>query len=141
MHLGDPFVVREGGRVVVQPRVLGESDAQVDAAVACLRASHGRVSLEELARRSALSPRQLERRFRAAVGYGPKMLARIARFQRAWQLANAHPAATGAAIAARAGDYDQAHLVRDFRQFTGEPPRRFLASLAGQRELAGCFGG
>jgi AraC-like DNA-binding protein len=221
VHLGDPFVVREGGRVVVQPRVLvagpgtraielapsgrsdvigmrleagaaggllgismeelvdrappldalaprfgqglaeelaeasdwravldrrlasvlDEPDARVAAAVASLRASHGRVSIDELARRSALSPRQLERCFRAAVGYGPKMLARIARFQHAWQLSNAHPAASGAAIATRAGYYDQAHLVRDFRQFTGEPPRRFLASLAGERELPGFFGG
>jgi AraC-like DNA-binding protein len=221
VHLGDPFVVRDGGRVVVQPRVLvagpgtrpielapsgrsdvigvrfeagagaalfggdmdalvdrvpaldelapelargmaeeladaddwravldrrlgavlGEPDAEIAAAVARIRAEHGRVALDELARASGLSSRQLERRFRAAVGYGPKLLARIARFQHAWQLAAAHPAASGAAIAARAGYFDQAHLVRDFRQFTGEPPRRFLESVRAERELTGFFGG
>jgi AraC-like DNA-binding protein len=219
VHLGDPFVVREGGRVVVQPRVLvagpgtravelapsgrsdvigmrfeagvacgllggsveelvdrlpeldalapefarglaeeladardwrtvldrrlgavlDEPDARLDAAIACIRTSHGRVTVDALARRSALSPRQLERRFRAAVGYGPKMLARIARFQRAWRLAAAHPLASGAAIAAHADYYDQAHLVRDFRQFTGEPPRRFLTRQE-ERPLTGFFG-
>lgn len=221
VHLGDPFVVREGGRVVVQPRVLvagpgtrpvelapsgrsdvigvrfepgeggalfggnmealvdrvpaldelapelahglaeelaeasdwravldrrlgavlDESDAVVAGAVARIRAEHGRVALDELARHGGLSSRQLERRFRAAVGFGPKMLARISRFQRAWQLAAAHPSASGAAIATRAGYFDQAHLVRDFRQFTGEPPGRFLSTLERERELVRFFGG
>ena len=141
--LAEELATARDWRAVLDRRLtelLVEPDALIVDAVARLRAGHGRVALAELARAAGLSPRQLERRFRAAVGYGPKLLARIARFRRAWELSAAFPAASGAAIAARAGYHDQAHLTRDFRQFTGEPPRRFLESVAHERELTGFFG-
>jgi len=130
--------------VVLERRLASQLDAgdpALECAVARVRASHGRASVRELAEACGLSPRQLERRFRARVGYGPKLLARIARFQRAWELLRAAPHASGAELAARAGYYDQAHLVKDFRQFAGEPPRRFLAGQQREEALAGFFAG
>jgi AraC-like DNA-binding protein len=44
------------------------------------------VPIDAVAADCALSARQLQRRFRAEVGIGPKLLARIARFQRALRL-------------------------------------------------------
>jgi AraC-like DNA-binding protein len=101
-----------------------------------VRASGGRTSVDELARAVGLSARQLERRFRARVGLGPKLLARITRFQHAFRLARRTP--NLAEVAARAGYFDQAHLVRDFRQFAGAAPSRFLAR---EHELARQFAG
>jgi AraC-like DNA-binding protein len=46
--------------------------------------------VRELARATGLSERQLYRRCLAAFGYGPAVLARILRLQRALQLALAH---------------------------------------------------
>jgi AraC-like DNA-binding protein len=105
-------------------------------AVALLRSAHGRTSVDELASAVGLSPRQLERRFRVEVGVGPKMLARIARFQHAWRLTERAP--TLASVAARAGYFDQAHMVRDFQRFAGAAPGRFLAA---RPELARHFSG
>ncbi|GIJ51161.1 AraC family transcriptional regulator [Virgisporangium aliadipatigenens] len=63
-----------------------------------------------------LSARQLLRRSTAAFGYGPKVLARILRLQRAVALARTAPAAD---VAAAVGYADQAHLSREVRDLAG----------------------
>ena len=104
-------------------------------AVAHARASGGRASVAELARAVGLSTRQLERAFRECVGLGPKTFARLVRFQRALALLR-RPRSNLAAIAARCGYFDQAHLVRDFRQFAHTSPSRLRTA---ESELAGHF--
>ena len=99
------------------------------------RTCAGRVSVAELACAVGLSTRQLERAFRERVGLGPKTFLRLVRFQRALALLR-RPGASLAAIAARCGYFDQAHLVRDFREFAHESPGRFRAA---QGELGGHF--
>ncbi len=87
----------------------------------------GRTSVESLANDVGLSRRQFERRFLAAVGIPPKLLARIVRFRSVFaRLAGGNAAVRWADIAASAGYYDQSHLVRDFRQFAGLSPRDYL---------------
>jgi AraC-like DNA-binding protein len=80
-----------------------------------------------------MSPRQLRRRFAAAVGYGPKALQRILRFQGFLALSNALKDADTppslARLAATAGYSDQAHLTRDCRALTELTPRAFLAEM------------
>lgn len=83
----------------------------------------GGVNVDSVARETGLSVRQFERRVRERTGSTPKLLARIARFQRA--LARSQSGRPDwSAIAADCGYYDQAHLIRDFREFTGTPPTR-----------------
>lgn len=64
-----------------------------------------------------LSSRQLQRRANDVFGYGPKLLARILRLQEALALARRGIAL--AAVAARCGYADQAHLADDVRALTG----------------------
>jgi AraC-like DNA-binding protein len=79
-----------------------------------------------VAERLGVSSRQLERRFQARVGMAPKLFARIRRFQRVFRAIEEDGAGwVDAAIAC--GYYDQAHLIRDFRDFAGEPPAALLA--------------
>lgn len=115
-------------------RSFGRS-AAIEHAVARLRNSGGRTPIAALARDAGLSTRQLERGFRERVGLGPKTFARLVRFQRALALLR-RPGPGLAAIAARSGYFDQAHMVRDFRQFAHECPSRFRAA---QHELAAHF--
>ena len=84
--------------------------------------------MAELGRRSGLSERQLRRRFVDAVGYGPKTLARVLRFQRFLALA-AHGRDLGAS-ALDAGYADQAHLTRECRRLSGRTPAELVASGA-----------
>ncbi len=74
-------------------------------------------SVAHTAADTGLSPRMLHRRSLALFGYGPKMLARILRFQRALEPIRAGTPA--AEIAAGYGYSDQAHLSREVRDLAG----------------------
>jgi AraC-like DNA-binding protein len=110
----------------------------VEGAVRAIEAWRGRIGIEELAGAAGVSRRTLERGFRAHVGAGPKLLCRIARFQRALRLLGVAPAGGGAAVALECGYADQAHLVREFHALAGAPPGRFLG---GENRLAELIAG
>uniref|UniRef100_UPI002458F2DB helix-turn-helix domain-containing protein n=1 Tax=Nocardia wallacei TaxID=480035 RepID=UPI002458F2DB len=76
-----------------------------------------------------LGARRLHRMSLSAFGYGPKMLARVLRLQRALRLARA--GVPFAETAFRAGYADQAHLAREVRELAGKPLGQ-LVSRAGQ---------
>lgn len=80
----------------------------------------------ELAAAVRVTPRQLLRRFRVAVGMTPKRFVRVVRFARTWQIATMSPPETWAALAAEHGYTDQAHLIREFRAFGAAPPTRLF---------------
>jgi AraC-like DNA-binding protein len=76
-----------------------------------------------------MSSRQLLRRSVAAVGYGPKALQRILRFQRLLASAHAGLADPLAVLAIELGYADQAHLTDESKRLTGLPPAAFLAEV------------
>ncbi|AEW98493.1 helix-turn-helix domain-containing protein [Streptantibioticus cattleyicolor] len=85
------------------------------------------VRLSSLAGHVGLSERQLRRRVTDAVGYGPKTLHAVLRFQRA--LARARAGGAGLAeVALRAGYADQAHFTREVRRLAGVPPTVLLGA-------------
>ncbi|HEX3317309.1 MAG TPA: helix-turn-helix domain-containing protein [Solirubrobacteraceae bacterium] len=81
-----------------------------------------------------LSERQLRRRFHAAIGYGPKALARVLRLHRMLALA---PTAGDnlARLAAEAGYADHAHMASETARLTGLPPRTLLDGRFAQAGL------
>jgi AraC-like DNA-binding protein len=88
-----------------------------------------------------IGDRQLRRRFADAVGYGPKTLERILRFQRFLRLARGDGASRPdlARLALEAGYADQAHLTRECSRLAGLPPAALLASgaaPAGERSVS-----
>ena len=101
----------------------GGADALVDEAARLLARSPDVGAAAVLL---GISPRRLERRFKARVGMSPKHFARIRRFQRVFR---AMEDGSGGWVdaAAACGYYDQAHLIRDFRDFAGETPAHLLA--------------
>src|SRR3954464_5460057 len=109
-----------------------EADPLTRAAALGLAVPGARVA--DLGAELGISERQLRRRFADAVGYGPKTLARILRFQRF--LALARPGDDLARLALSAGYADQAHLTRETRRLAGRTPRELLlarATPAGER--------
>ena len=94
-----------------------------------LFASHGIQRVSVMANDAGLSTRQFERRFLTQVGLPPKLYARIIRFNAVLDHKLRHPGRAWSRIACDHDYYDQMHLVRDCRAFTGESPGRFLAHL------------
>ena len=94
----------------------------VQRAIEALVAAHGNADLDWAAVQANLSPRQFRRRCLEESGLTPKHLCRVLRFRRACQIAGAADRLNWSAIALEAGYFDQAHLIRDFRMFTGLTP-------------------
>jgi AraC-like DNA-binding protein len=121
--------VAEGGLPAlldaVRERIREPVDPLTRAAALAMGRPGARVDALEL----GLSERQLRRRFTDAVGYGPKTLARILRFQRFLALAADDADLAGLAFAA--GYSDQAHLTRESRRLAGRTPAELLAAGAG----------
>jgi AraC-like DNA-binding protein len=84
-----------------------------------------RQSIGTLADDLAISERQLRRRFQAAVGYGPKTLARVLRFRRFVDAIDRGDTNL-ARLALDAGYADQAHMTAEVTQLAGLSPVRFL---------------
>lgn len=104
-----------------------EAERRVEAAVIAVLAARGAVSLERLAWDLGISGRQLSRQFRRLVGLGPKQFCRIIRFQQVFKLVEQGQRVSWAEVAAECGYYDQAHLINEFREFSGEtPPELFM---------------
>jgi len=131
---------------IVRERVHG---APLDplARAAALGVAQPGARVAELGRALGLSERQLRRRFADAVGYGPKTLARVLRFQRFLELVSARNDGAGrwrsgdglAGLAFEAGYADQAHLTRECRRLAGRTPAEIVASgasAAGERLVA-----
>lgn len=85
--------------------------------------AHGAIPVRRLASRAGISERQLEREFGQYLGLTPKRFARILRFQHVFRAMERSK--NWVDIALGCGYYDQAHLIRDFRQFAGESPSSF----------------
>lgn len=86
----------------------------------------------DIATRCGLSVRQLERRFLASYGQSIRDARKMERYVRALARMMAQPARHGllTRVAMDAGYHDQAHMIRDFIQYTGSAPRKLLQGLA-----------
>lgn len=85
------------------------------------------ISIGAVANTLGMTSRHLHRLFLERVGVGPRLFARIARFDRAVRLLNAHPQDGLWTAAIDATYYDHQHMARDFHDFTGLSPSRFMA--------------
>ncbi|MGZ3119646.1 helix-turn-helix domain-containing protein [Streptomyces sp. H62] len=87
-----------------------------------LVAARGRVQVGAVAAELGWSRRHLTERFRAEMGLSPKTFARVLRFEHAHELAAVQNPLPWADVATVSGYADQAHLVRDWREFTNRSP-------------------
>ena len=94
--------------------------------------------VEHLSQVLGLSSRQLQRRFSAAVGYGPKMFHSVLRFQRLLRIASQRKRSL-IDLAACAGYSDQSHMTREVRRFANEPPTTLLQSAGSTLLMSDLF--
>ncbi len=109
------------------------ASAEIAWAYDTIRARHGDIRVRDVAASLDWSRKHLNERFRAEVGVGPKAVARMARFNRALDLSRRGAGGGWAGIAAEAGYADQAHMVREFREFGGITPTEVTPQLLEDR--------
>jgi AraC-like DNA-binding protein len=94
-----------------------------------LNETGGLVSVGDLATELGRSRKHLIAQFRREVGMPPKTLARIIRFGRVTKALERDHIKSWVQVAYHCGYYDQAHLIRDFREFAGTTPTEYLGRL------------
>jgi AraC-like DNA-binding protein len=91
-----------------------------------IAAASGAVAIGDLSVAAGVSSTHLARRFKEVVGVTPKRLARTCRFSAIVLAMDPAGPVDWLELAARAGYYDQAHFINEFRTFTGMTPTRYL---------------
>ena len=128
-HFDDWGRARELERAVRRLAARARPVDQVALEVAARLNQPRAASVRDLSRAVGLSERQLHRRCTAAFGYGPAVLARMLRLQRALRLARSYRGPLRLAeLAAAAGYFDQQHLAHEVRAIMATTPARLLRS-------------
>jgi len=84
------------------------------------------VRIGQMAAEIGISHKHLLREFDRCVGLAPKTFSRLCAFQRVIQSVGHRPEVEWADTATKCGYYDQAHLIREFRSFSGLTPATYL---------------
>jgi AraC-like DNA-binding protein len=105
----------------------GTIDNIARACVETILKAQGQLEVTELADKLNIHRRNMERKFRTAVGMSPKQLSRVVRLQSALKLLEKNKYSNLTSLAYESGYYDQAHFIKDFKEFTGISPRSFFA--------------
>lgn len=101
----------------------------IEWAIDKIHQGRGQVNLKELVEGSFLSERQFERNFKEIAGFSAKSYLKIVRFESVVNnfIQFKTPFTT---LALDHGYFDQAHLNRDFREFTGMTPTGYFESIS-----------
>ncbi|WP_342379722.1 helix-turn-helix transcriptional regulator [Myxococcus stipitatus] len=92
--------------------------------------------MEQVAELAGMEPRNLQRRFRAAVGVSPKWVLQRYRLHEAAEQLARPDAPDMASLALQLGYFDQSHFIRDFKALVGCAPGEYAARAAASRTRA-----
>lgn len=104
-----------------------QTDKLIVAAVKLIYQTNGTIRIKALSDKLSISQSAFEKRFRKVVGTTPKKFASIVRFNTV--LDNLNEAKTLTEICYENNFFDQAHFIKDFKQFTGDTPEHFKRFL------------
>lgn len=100
-------------------------DQIVKTTVETLFNTNKKLSILELSKQNNISQKGLERKFSSAIGLRPKQLSKIIRLQNTLKILLNEEVRNFATLAYENEYYDQAHFIKDFKEFTGLTPTEF----------------
>ncbi|NAS13883.1 AraC family transcriptional regulator [Poritiphilus flavus] len=103
-------------------------DQIVQSTVDTLIQTKGNAPIKSILKEDPSKRRQLERMFAKQIGVSPKQLAKVIRLQSALKLLLNDEPESLTNIAYESEYYDQAHFIKDFKEFTGSSPGEFLGN-------------
>jgi len=109
-------------------RLTGEAtiDRIVKTTVDMLFSEGGSLAIKTIFKGDLSKRRQLERKFLKHIGISPKQLGKVIRLQAALKMVIRQQSGSLTKIAYESDYYDQAHFIKDFKEFTGTNPKDFL---------------
>ena len=103
-------------------------DTIVKTTIDTLLSTNGSMTINKILKQNLSKRRQLERKFVKQIGISPKQLGKVIRLQTALKILLNEEAENLTRIAYESEYYDQAHFIKDFREFTGISPKEFLGN-------------
>tara|TARA_R110002167_G_scaffold268225_1_gene474752 strand:+ start:39 stop:854 length:816 start_codon:yes stop_codon:yes gene_type:complete len=103
-------------------------DNIVKQTVEALLSSNGTESITTILKEDLSKRRQLERNFKKQIGISPKQLGKVIRLQTALKMMLNKKKDNLTNIAFESEYFDQAHFIKDFKEFTGINPKEFLGN-------------
>jgi AraC-like DNA-binding protein len=100
-------------------------DSIIKSTVQTILTANGQLQIHELSREININRRQLERKFSYSIGLSPKQLSKTIRLQAALKMRLKMQFTNLTALAYQGEYYDQAHFIKDFKEFTGFTPKEF----------------
>jgi methylphosphotriester-DNA--protein-cysteine methyltransferase len=107
------------------------TDGRIEAAVGYMQHRPAQVNLQQLAHQLNTSERTFRRQFTQVVGVSPKYYVRMQRFIHTRRWLEQQTKLNWPNILSLTGYYDQAHLINEFKYFTGSSPRIYESQAAG----------
>jgi AraC-like DNA-binding protein len=104
-----------------------KTDQLIVKAIQLIYQSKGTIRIKELNEKLFISQSPFEKRFRKVVGTTAKKFVSIVRFNAV--LDNLNPSKSLTEICYENNFFDQAHFIKDFKQFTGDTPDNFKRFL------------
>lgn len=86
---------------------------------------NGQLSVNDLSKQNNINRRQLTRKFSSTIGLSPKQLSKTIRLQAALKILLTTEVTSLTDLAYENEYYDQAHFIKDFKEFTGLTPKEF----------------
>lgn len=86
----------------------------------------GSIPINTILKNHLSKRRQLERNFTKQIGISPKQLGKVIRLQAALKMLLNRQSENLTKISYESEYYDQAHFIKDFKEFTGTTPKDFL---------------
>lgn len=103
-------------------------DNIVKTTIDALFATNGNASIGSILKEDLSKRRQLERNFKKQIGVSPKQLGKVIRLQTALKMLLNKKTENLTDIAYESEYFDQAHFIKDFKEFTGINPKQFLGN-------------
>ncbi len=100
-------------------------DNVVKATIETILTGNGQISVHGLSEKNNINRRQLVRKFALAIGLSPKQLSKTIRIQATLKTLLTTKVESLTDLAYENEYFDQAHFIKDFKEFTGLTPKEF----------------
>ncbi|MFY7665154.1 DUF6597 domain-containing transcriptional factor [Flavobacterium sp.] len=101
-------------------------DHIVKSTVETILNTNGQFSVNEFSKNNSINRRQLARKFSSTIGLSPKQLAKTIRIQTILKVLLNEEVTSLTDLAYESEYFDQAHFIKEFKEFTGLTPKEFF---------------